>query len=195
MRLSSLQYTQTEVEEINHLFTGQSHIGNLATEAAFKSEASKHSILHLAMHAHTSDENPMYSRLIFQQGASEGGEDGMLYAYELYNMNLQAELAVLSACETGTGKLQNGEGIMSLSRAFKYAGCPNIVMSLWQADDASTKDIMVQFYQNLKLGKGKAGALRHAKMEYLKNSEMNKSHPFYWATFVLAGDGKPLEVE
>jgi CHAT domain-containing protein len=195
MRLASLQYTQTEVEEISHLFTGQSHIGNLATEAAFKSEASKHSILHLAMHAHTSDENPMYSRLIFQQGASEGGEDGMLYAYELYNMNLQAELAVLSACETGTGKLQNGEGIMSLSRAFKYAGCPNIVMSLWQADDASTKDIMVQFYENLKKGMGKAEALRKAKTKYLSETGFNKSHPFYWATFVLAGDDESVQME
>ncbi len=197
VQLLPLQFTQTEVQQINRLFAGQSYTGAAATEAAFKAEAPKHNILHLAMHTHTSDENPMYSCLIFQQGPANDGdaEDGLLYAYELYNMNLQAELAVLSACETGAGKLQHGEGIMSLSRAFKYAGCPNIVMSLWQADDASTKDIMVGFYENLKAGQGKAAALRHAEQAYLQGAPGGKTHPFYWATFVLAGDDKPVMMD
>jgi CHAT domain-containing protein len=195
VRLAPLKFTKTEVEEISRLFAGQSNTGELATETAFKTEAPKHNILHLAMHAHTSDKNPMYSRLIFQQGETAGGEDGMLHAYELYNMSLQADLVVLSACETGAGKLQNGEGIMSLSRAFKYAGCPNIVMSLWQADDASTKDIMVHFYRNLKKGMGKSEALRQANRQYLSQASPEKGHPFYWATFVLAGDGEAVRVE
>ena len=97
----------------------------------------------------------------------------------------------MSACETGIGKIARGEGIISLARAFKYAGCRNIVMSLWKANDKTTSGIMYDFCKNLKKGMPKDEALQRAKLKYLESSD--HSHPFYWATFVLIGDNLPVE--
>ncbi|MEL7006350.1 MAG: CHAT domain-containing protein, partial [Bacteroidota bacterium] len=119
-------------------------------------------------------------------------EDGMLHTFELFNMNLSAELAVLSACNTGIGKLQKGEGVMSLGRAFSYAGCPSIVMSHWSVDDRSTSELMSLFYKNLSEGKSKDLSLKQAKKEFLNNTDELRTHPLYWAGFVVLGDTKPL---
>jgi len=113
-------------------------------------------------------------------------EDNVLHNYELYNMNLPAEMVVLSACNTGSGRIEKGEGVMSLARGFRQAGVPNIVMSLWQADDESTSIIMQRFYELLKEGKEKDAALREAKLNYL--SLNRKSFPYFWSAFVLMGD-------
>jgi CHAT domain-containing protein len=188
--LAPLKYNQPEVEEASQLFNSEHFLGFEASEAAFKAKAENAQILHLAMHTLLNDEEPLYSQLIFRE-TGEDGEDGRLNAYELYNMSLKADLAVLSACNTGVGKVQRGEGIMSLSRAFKYAGCSNIVMSLWPANDASTKEIILGFFNRLKSGENKDVALRDARIEYLENN--TKTHPFYWATFVFIGDETPLE--
>ncbi len=190
--LYSLQFNQPEVKESSDLIGGKSFLGTVASEQAFKANAEHSRILHLAMHALTNDKNPLYSQLIFSESA-DSAEDGNLYAYELYNMQLNADLTVLSACNTGVGKLQSGEGIMSLARAFKYAGCPNIVMSLWKANDESTKEIMVDFHKNLKMGEGKGGALRNAKLNFLATCDQKYTHPYYWATFVLIGDNEPID--
>jgi len=107
-------------------------------------------------------------------------------------MELNAELALLSACETGAGELARGEGIMSLGRAFKYAGCPNVAMSLWKANDKTTAQIMESFSQYLIGGMQKDEALRQAKLSYLERSDKIKSHPFFWATFVMVGNNTPL---
>ena len=118
-----------------------------------------------------------------------------LHAYEIYNMELEAELTVLSACNTGSGKMVRGEGIMSLSRAFLYAGCPNVVFSLWQADDLATKEIMSAFYKQMSEQTGKDKALRNAKLEFLKNASQEQGHPFHWATFVLVGNDEPVSLD
>jgi CHAT domain-containing protein len=144
------------------------------------------------MHALTNDTDPLYSQLVFTQNPADTVEDNSLHAYELYNMRLDANLAVLSACNTGAGKLVRGEGIMSLSRAFKFAGCPNILMSLWSVNDASAKDIVVDFHQNLKNGKGKATALQAAQLHFLGSANEANTHPFFWATFVPVGDDEPV---
>jgi len=120
-------------------------------------------------------------------------EDGLLHAYEIYPRNLRADLAVLSACETGLGKWRKGEGMMSLARAFKYAGCPNIVMSLWQADDQTSADVMASFFSYLKQGLPKDQALRKAKLDFLDKGS-GKQFPHYWAPFVLIGDDTPVEL-
>ena len=101
-------------------------------------------------------------------------------------------MAVLSACNTGYGKLIKGEGIMSLARAFSYAGCPSVVMSHWQVDDKSTSELMELFYKELSEGKAKDEALRLAKLEYLKHSNITTSHPFYWSSFVVIGSTNPI---
>ena len=146
------------------------------------------------MHGEVHDKNPLYAQLIFTDASDE--EDGRLYAHELYSLPLNADLAVLSACNTGAGELKRGEGIMSIARAFKYAGCPNVVMSLWPADDKSSKDLIVRFFSNVKKEKGKSEALELGRRAYINDKAVpdEKKHPFYWSSFVLIGDDTPLNV-
>jgi CHAT domain-containing protein len=108
-------------------------------------------------------------------------------------MKLNARLAVLSACETGTGMLQKGEGVMSMARAFVYAGCPSIVMTLWQVEDKSGVKIMENFYYYLSKGKRKDVALRMAKLNHLESSDPLTSHPHYWLGYVNIGNPEPLK--
>lgn len=192
--LNELKHNETEITNVSQFIKGILLLGLDATEDQFKHYAENSGILHLAMHALTNDQAPLYSQLIFSESTDTTLEDGKLHAYELYNMRLNAELAVLSACETGTGKQQKGEGIMSLSRAFKYAGCPNVVMSLWKADDLTTKEIISHFFGNLKAGMGKATALQQARRDFLLSTKKENAHPYYWATFVLIGDNDKLDL-
>ncbi len=186
---TALSQTSKEVESIIGMLKGISKIGSTANEKSFKSLASEYGILHLAMHAYTNEENPMLSGLIFSENEDE--EDDVLHAYELYGMKLNAQLAVLSACNTGSGKFEKGEGVMSLARGFRQAGVPNVVMSLWQADDESTRTIMESFYTHLKNGVKTDEALRYAKLEYLKGNY--KTFPHYWSAFVLMGNDDSIE--
>ncbi len=110
-------------------------------------------------------------------------------------MQLKANLAVLSACNTGSGKLSRGEGIMSLARGFMYAGCPSVITSLWSVDDKSTAVIMKHFYEGLSKGLSKDDALRASKLSYLKNADEIKSNPFYWAGFVLIGNPDAIHLK
>lgn len=171
--------------------TGEPIVGSNATEHSFKSQAGSASVLHMAMHAFVDDTDPMNSSLVFYQD-KDSVEDGFLHTFELYNMQLNADLAVLSACETGYGKIVKGEGIVSLARGFAYAGVPSVVMSHWQVDDQSTNLLMKYFYEFLSEGKSKSEALRAAKMTYLKQAKGALSHPFYWGAFVVIGDNKPI---
>ncbi|MEM6318645.1 MAG: CHAT domain-containing tetratricopeptide repeat protein [Bacteroidota bacterium] len=189
LTFSPLAFNQDEVNELASTLKGKAVVGAMAMESTFKSSAKDYGILHLAMHAYVNDERPDYSHLAFSE-STDTLNDRFLYAHELYNMDLSADLAVLSACETGDGQLQAGEGVMSLSRAFKYAGVPNIVMSFWKADDFYTKKLMTNFYEFLASDKGKNEALQAAKQRQIAAAKDNKdaAHPFYWANFVLVGD-------
>lgn len=189
---SALFHNQAEVKAAANTWDGQSYVGPEASEENFKSVSKEYRILHLAMHSLLNDSLPLYSGLVFSPN-QDTVEDGFLYAYELFNMNLNAELTVLSACETGLGKIQRGEGIMSLARAVKYAGCKNILMSLWKAEDQSTTAIMDAFFSHLKAGRSKDEALREAKLSFLDSAPMSHQHPFYWGTFVLVGEDDPIE--
>lgn len=182
-----LPATELEVTQIHNMMGGEVWSGAAASKQTFLQEAGQYRFLHLAMHAFTNDSLPLQSGLVFAPGA-----DRFLYTYEIYNLPLRAELTVLSACHTGFGKYQQGEGIMSLARAFRYAGSPNIVMSLWQADDESTALLMTSFYQHLKDGLGKDEALRQAKLDFIEDG--GKPMPYYWAGFVLMGDGEKVEM-
>lgn len=189
-----LKNNQPEVRDIRWQVGGHHVLGKEATEASFKKRAEDYRILHLAMHAFADDENPQLSRLVFA-ATQDSTEDGYLHVSELYNMHLKAELAVLSACDTGNGQVHPGEGVISLARAFKFAGCSNILMSLWKANDLTTKNIMVDFYKNLHDGKSKSIALRTAKLNYLDNPDnLRGLHPSFWATFVLIGSDAPVEI-
>jgi CHAT domain-containing protein len=116
-------------------------------------------------------------------------QDGYLRLHEIFNLDLPAELVVLSACQTGLGKELKGEGLIGLTRGFMYAGSPRVIASLWKVDDAATVDLMATFYRGmLKEGLAPAAALRRAQIEML--AQKQRQSPYYWAAFVLQGEWK-----
>ena len=158
-----------------------------ATKSSFKTEGVRYNILHIATHAFANNVDPELSWLAFANidstaNVSQDG-NGILYAGEMYGLTLNASLVVLSACETGVGKVIKGEGVMSLSRSLMYAGASNIILSLWKIGDLDTKLLMVEFYKAYLSGKSYTDALRTAKLTILKNNPNPKS----WAGFVLFG--------
>jgi CHAT domain-containing protein len=193
IQLTPLPGIQREVELISGEIKTELYRGNDATETNFREKAEKFGILHLAMHAFINDSLPAFSRLAFSQNRENQTEsDGWLNTADIYNLNLNASLTVLSACNTGSGILRKGEGVMSLARGFFYAGCPSIVMTLWEVEDNSGTKIMSTFYQHLKKGKTKDEALRLAKLNYLENANSRLAHPHYWLGYVSIGENSPL---
>lgn len=190
-QLTALPGAQQEAQHIADLFSSTAYLADRASELQFKNEASLYGVLHIATHGVVNDVDPLFSSLILR---NEGKEDGILHAYELYNMELQADLAVLSACNSGMGRLKKGEGVVSIARGFSYAGVPNIVMSKWPVSDWSTEVLMREFYKNLKRGLPKDEALQQAKISYLKANKGKPEllAPFYWGGFVLSGNTDPL---
>ena len=170
---------------INDKFGGKVLIGKDATINSTKREISNAKIIHLATHACLDDDNPEFNKIYLA--------DDYLSNNDLYNLKLNSELAVLSACETGSGKLAKGEGVMSLARGFIHAGCPSIIMSLWSIDDCATSKIMINFYDELYKGIPKTEALKNAKIKYIKEAKKANQHPYYWAAFVQIGNYDPIE--
>lgn len=185
--ISALPGAEKEIKDLSGILDGKFMYGIEATESLFKQEALEYGILHMATHAIVDDEAPDNSRLILSV-KGDSLNDGYLHAYEVYNLKLNASLATLSACNTGYGKVEKGEGVMSLSRAFAYAGVPATVVSLWPASDQSTPKLMKLFYANLDEGQPKDLALNNARKQYLKSTNGKGTHPFYWGAFVLIGD-------
>ncbi len=189
--LYDLPGAKSEVEKITEITGGDSYIGQEGTLKRFIAAAPRYKILHLAMHSHLNEKNPLFSSLLFTK--TDSLEENRLTATDIYNLELDADMVVLSACNTGSGRFERGEGIISLSRAFSYAGVHSNVMSLWKVPDVSTSEIMTSFYNHLKSGVSKDEALRKAKLHFLENTDISETrHPFYWAGFVLSGDPKPI---
>jgi CHAT domain-containing protein/Tfp pilus assembly protein PilF len=170
--------------------------GASATEPEFRKLAGKHAILHLGTHAEMNALAPLYSKLVLSKvDSSHGtGEDGYLHAYEIYELQLDAELVVLNACETAAGTDDSGEGIRSLGYSFAYAGCPSLVASLWQIDERSSSEIISRFYEELAAGVPKHVALQRAKLHYLDHAPEELASPFFWAGHVLIGSVAPLDI-
>ncbi|WP_127344764.1 CHAT domain-containing protein [Ancylomarina longa] len=190
-KLYPLPGVKEEVKNISKVISGDIYMDNAATERNFKEHAGDYDVLHLAMHTIIDDKNPMYSKLVFTQ-VPDSTEDGLLNTNEIYNMKFNARMVVLSACNTGDGKLLKGEGVMSLARGFFYAGCPSIIMTLWTVEDKTGSNLMTNFYSFLAQGMDKDDALRQAKLEYLKTADPLKSHPYFWSGYVTLGDVEPL---
>jgi CHAT domain-containing protein len=188
--LRSLPGSINEVIEIGKMTGGRAFTGPAASEELFKKLAGESHIIHLATHAFLDDEDPLKSKLVFSEGNVE--EDGFLNVYEIYNLDLAARMVVLSACNSGTGGLKRGEGIMSLARAFIYAGVPNIVMTLWTVSDKQSYELMLGFYRQLIAGRSTEMALRRAKLEFLENAAPSYQHPQYWAGYILVGNPDTL---
>ena len=189
-----LPFALEEVNYISELFRGEKYINELATKSNFFEALKNSKIVHLSMHAEADNENPMNSKFIFDT-ENEDDEKNLLL-YELYNLQANSNLVVLSACETGKGVFHNGDGVRSLGNGFLYAGVPSVVMSLWKVPDESTSKIMVNFYKHLKKGVTKSEALRKAKLDYLDNVIAPElGHPYYWAGFIISGNDDPIDLK
>ncbi|MGH1338473.1 MAG: CHAT domain-containing protein [Aureispira sp.] len=185
----SLPWTQKELEAIQRIYKGDYYYGEQANKALFQQQANQYNIIHLATHGIVNMQNPMRSMLSFGAGDQE---ESSLYAYEIHNLSLQANLVVLSACETGFGKTVQGEGVSSLARAFLFAGTPSVMTTLWEVNDFTSAALIELFYNNLSQGMNKAEALQAAKLAFLSKTDEISGHPTYWASFITLGDASPL---
>jgi len=184
--LSNLKCNKDEVSSIESIIGGEKRIDGDATKDNFLNEAKNYKIIHLATHAFVNLTDSKLNRIFLQ--------DDFLSEVNLYNLELNTELVVLSACNTGSGELLKGEGVMNLARGFINAGCSSTLMSMWAVDDCATADLMLLFYKGIKNGLNKDEALRRAKIEYLTTANKTKLHPYYWAAFIPFGDMKPMEL-
>ena len=189
--LYDLPFARQEAEYISEISDGDLYLNEEARESVFKAEAGKYDIIHLAMHTYLNDKNPMNSAMIFMQN-DDMPEDGLLNTYEVYGIPLKAKMVVLSSCNTGSGALSTGEGILSLARGFLYSGSQSVVMSMWEIEDRSGTEIVKLFYDNLLKGKSKSKSLKLARLEYLKDASQLKSHPSFWASLVVYGNVSPV---
>ncbi|MCP4437576.1 MAG: CHAT domain-containing protein [Aureispira sp.] len=192
--LAPLPSIKQEIKKLETLYgAGQFLYGEAVNEATFKKIAGDYAIVHLAMHGLLNENHALLSSLAF----SENGdtlEDNFLEAHEISNMQLNTDLVVLSACETGYGKFEQGEGVMSLARSFMYAGVPSLVVSLWQVNDKATAVLMENFYSNLYDGMSKNNALQQAKLDYIKNVKGIGAHPAFWSPFIQIGNTDAVNV-
>ena len=188
--LKPLPEAERMVKSLTRIYgpaASQVYVGAAASEAVLKAEAGKHRVLHLASHGVLNDASPMYSHVVLSQG--EGArEDGLLEAWEMLNLDLQADLVVLSACETARGRFGAGEGVIGMTWALFVAGVPTLVVSQWKVESVSTTELMIEFHRSLKGGVGKSEAMRRAAVKLM--ADRRYEHPFYWAGFIVGGDGK-----
>jgi len=198
--LRALPEAEREVYTLRQLY-GESRsevrTGSAASEQLFKAEAGQFRVIHLAAHGILDDSNPMYSNIVLGRKETDA-EDGLLEAREVMQMDLNADLVVLSACETARGRVTAGEGTIGLSWAFFVAGAPATVVSQWEVESSSTSRLMVGFHRALETqnrrgvpqraypGSATARALQSAELQMLHNPRY--AHPFYWAGFVVMGD-------
>lgn len=183
--------TSLEIREISKVWEGDYYFSGLANESNFKKVCGHYQIIHLAVHGAFDEFDPDQSQLVF---VGDKAEDGALHAYEIYNLSLNAELAVLTACNSGAGKITSGEGPISLGRAFAFAGVNSLLLSRWEVSDATAPIIMKYFYEGLKAKLPKSEALRQAKMKFLQfHADNITSAPYYWDSFYILGDDEPLQ--
>ena len=185
--MNELPGTESEVNTIAGLFAGNSSVAKFedANESLIKSGTlSNYNYLHFATHGIVDEADPELSRIFLNNSKAE---DGNLFAGEIYNLNLNANLAVLSACQTGLGKFSKGEGVIGLSRALVYAGAKNIIVSFWSVADESTSKLMTDFYTLLLKNKSQSfsATLQQAKIKMINEGQY--AAPYYWAPFVLIG--------
>lgn len=180
--IASMIFNQEEVVQIGALLSADYLAGQSATKQHFFQAAPLHHWLHFAGHARADQRFPLQSHLEFSDSTN-----AKLYAWEVYNMQLPAEVLVLSGCETGSGKYLRGEGVMGLARAFRYAGVPNIIQSVWQADGQATQSLMTFFYEAFQESGELTPSLQQARNRFFQEMPPRFHHPYYWANFVLVG--------
>lgn len=187
-----LKYSKNEIQAIQRRL-GKKNVtlryGSAATKLAFEKQVGEHNMVHLAVHGVG---NPEHTKDPFMILYGPNSSIDTLYTYELYNLPMDLDMAVLSACETGVGRTLVGEGIFSMSRGFAYSGTAAMVTSLWQVNDETTSQIMDAFYKNLAKGNTMVQSLRLAKLNYLDRSLPGYAIPHYWAGFIGVGNDLSL---
>lgn len=184
--LTSLPAAEVEATKIAALYDDTAFTGLTATESLVHEQAGRHGVLHIAAHAGFNSVAPLQSGLYL---AADGTNDGILHVDEVYGLNLEAtDLVVLSACQTNIGEVSVGDDFVALNRAFLFAGAPAVVASLWNVNDEATSILMTSFYTYLNLGWSLAEALHQVQID-LRTEHPEYAHPYYWAAFVLNGEG------
>jgi CHAT domain-containing protein/tetratricopeptide (TPR) repeat protein len=192
LRITRLPFTRQEADQIIVLAPMGAGMKALDFEAnratAMSEQLSQYRYVHFATHGMADSERPELSAIVLSRYDKQGRpQDGFLRAHEVYNLNLPAEMVTLSACETGLGKLTRGEGLVSLTRGFMYAGAARVVVSLWSVSDRGTAELMAKFYRRVLVeGERPAEALRAAQVEMWKDKRWEA--PYYWAAFTLQGE-------
>ena len=189
--LSSLQGAGDEIESVFKRFRGRSFKGEDATKANFMNAQRDPAIFHLAMHSMTDSSDSKYSYLMFDTH-NLPTEQGKLYNYEISLTRLKSPMVVLSACNSGSGTLYSGEGLMSLARSFTLAGASSVIKTAWEINDEASAAIITRFYRHLSNGKEKNEAMRLAKLEYLNSSPPAFTGPYFWAAYEVLGDNSPV---
>ncbi len=184
IQLQKLKCNVSESESVANIFSGVIYSNDSANKKTFLSNTKNYNIIHIASHACVDQEDGMLNQIFLS--------DGGITNYEIYNSNLNAELTVLSACNTGIGEIQNGEGVLNLAKGFLMAGSKSALMSLWSVNDCTTSELMQSFYSNLKKGDSRNKAIREAKLNFLANANKLHAHPYYWGAFVHYGKNDPI---
>ncbi|HYC59158.1 MAG TPA: CHAT domain-containing tetratricopeptide repeat protein [Thermoanaerobaculia bacterium] len=186
VRLGNLPDAEDEVAAIGGMYGAGARVltGPRALESTAKKEAGEYDILHFAAHAIADNRQPLYSGVVLAV-TGDDGEDGILEARELMELDLRARLVVLAACSTGSGRIRAGEGLVGLSWAFLVAGCPRMVVTKWEVDSVSTKTMMIDFHRRLRAGDSAPAALRKAQLRLMKRPRF--ADPLYWAPFIVLG--------
>ncbi|MCF7809989.1 CHAT domain-containing protein [bacterium] len=177
--LHSLEFAELTCQKMKNIYDSEVLLRDDATETNFIKKAPQYNLLHLACHTKLDGSSPLRSSLLLMPDSIN---DGRLEVREIFSLKLTADLAILSSCESGLGKLSDGDDLVGLSRAFMSAGVPSIIASLWQVEDESTAFLMSSFYEHLKNNR-KADALKLAQQETM----MKYKHPFYWSSFIMIG--------
>jgi CHAT domain-containing protein len=191
-RLGALPYSEEEVKSIAREFTlsgrpGKYVSGPAATKQEFEADAPGNGVIHIATHGLIDEESPGSCALVFSPPPGSGSEaDALLYAGEVYELRLDADLVTLSSCESGVGKLVRGEGLMAMTRGFFYAGARNVLCSLWKVYERQAGELMREFYRHVLGGEAYPTALRKAKLRMITSAR--SAHPFKWAGFELIGE-------
>jgi len=194
MRTLRQPWSLAYVKKMRRKIAQKTLIGLDASEANVKAHLARNRVIYLGTHAIADASDPLRSRLLLAKDPELSSEDGYLHAYEIFSIPMQADLAVLSACESGLGKLEEGEGMISLSYSLHYAGCASTVLSLWKLDEKSSTKLAESFFNYLGKGYSKSQALRKAKLHYLENQKGPLQHPFFWSGMVLMGKDGQLDI-
>lgn len=190
--LSVLQNNQREAESVCNVTNGTNLGGQKAIKPTFMKQANLYAAIHLATHGVMNDQEPFDSYIAFTEQPDDSAGSNLLFVSDIYNSSFPTELIVLSACQTASGQLYRGEGLLSIAQAFQFAGAQSFVASLWNVDDRRTPALMESFFIKLWQKIPKNEALTQAKINYLMAHKGLDAHPCFWAGLLLSGNEKPL---